>query len=211
MMHQDHDGQINPTGVRISTAFFISGVMLLLFLTISVAPAPLQAAPNADALVRIAPAVVTTTNTAFSVPVDIRIEDVNGLYGADARLTFDPALLAVQDADPGKAGIQIELGPLLTSGTYFIVINAADNVSGTIRLALTQLNPTEPVTGSGVLARVTFKPVGPTGVSPIHFTQVQLASRTGSPIPATTQDGTIDIQPGTPPKYIYLPLIMRDF
>ena len=173
MMHLDHDGQINPTGVRILTAFFIASVMLLLFLSISVAPAPLQAAPNADALVHIAPAVVTTTNTAFSVPVDIRIEDVNGLYGADARLTFDPALLAVQDADPGKAGIQIGLGPLLTSGTYFVVINAADNVSGTIRLALTQLNPTEPVTGSGVLARVTFKPVGPTGVSPIHFTQVQ--------------------------------------
>ncbi len=169
--------------------------MLLLFLSINATTPPLLAAPQADALVRIDPVVVNTTTTAISVPVDIRIENVNGLYGADVRLTFDPALLAVQDADPGKTGIQIGLGPLLTSGTYFVVINAADNVSGTIRLALTQLNPTLPITGSGVLARVVFKPVGPTGVSSIHFTQVQLASRTGSAIPATTQDGTINIQP----------------
>jgi len=195
MKYQDCNKPMNHTWTRVLPVILIASVACLLLVSIVSTPAPLEAAPNADALVRTAPVVVTTTTNAISVPVDIMIENVNGLYGADVRLTFDPALLAVQDANPGQAGIQIGLGPLLTSGTYFVVINAADNVSGTIRLALTQLNPTEPVTGSGVLAHITFKPVGPTGVSSIHFTQVELASRTGNPIPATTQDGTIAIQP----------------
>ena len=195
MTHQDPAGQTHQTWTRILPPILIASVMLLLLLSINSTTPPLQAAPNAAALVRTAPVVVTTTTTAISVPVDIRIENVNGLYGADVRLTFDPALLAVQDADPGKAGIQIGLGPMLTSGTYFVVINTANNVSGTARLALTQLNPTLPVTGSGVLARITFKPVGPAGVSPIHFTQVELANRNGTAIPATTQDGTINIRP----------------
>ncbi len=210
MTHQDPAGQTHKTWTRILPTILIASVMLLLLLSIVHTPTPLQAAPQAGALVRIDPVMVTTTTTAISVPVDIRIENVNGLYGADVRLTFDPALLAVQDADPGKAGVQIALGPLLTSGTPFVVINAADNVSGTIWLALTQLNPTLPVTGSGVLARITFKPVGPAGVSPIHFTQVELANRNGIAIPATTQDGTLNIQSGTPRKYIYLPLIMKN-
>jgi hypothetical protein len=207
MTHQDPAGQTHKTWARALPPILIAGVMLLLFLSIGPTPAPLQAAPQADALVRIEPVVVTTTTTAISVPVDIRIENVNGLYGADVRLTFDPALLAVQDADPGKTGIQVGLGPLLTSGTYFVVINTADNVSGTARLALTQLNPTLPVTGSGVLARIAFKPAGPYGASSIHLTQVQLANRNGSAIPATTQDGTLNIRP---PIYLYLPLIMKD-
>jgi uncharacterized repeat protein (TIGR01451 family) len=193
MTDQDHTRQMNLTWTRVLPAIIIASGMLLLLLLIS--STPLQAAPNTDALIRIDPVAVVTTTTAISLPVDIRIENVNGLYGADVRLTFDPALLAVQDANPGQAGVQIELGPLLTSGTYFVVINAADNVSGTIRLALTQLNPALPITGSGVLARVIFQPVGPIGASPIHFTQVQLASRTGNSIPATTQDGAIDLQP----------------
>ena len=195
MTLQNYTRQTKQTWTRILPAIFIASVMLLLVLSIGFTPAPSQAAANTDALVRMDPVVVSTTTTAISVPVDIMIENVNGLYGADVRLTFDPSLLAVQDADPGKTGIQIGLGPLLASGTYFVVINAADNVSGTIRLALTELNPTLPVTGSGVLAHVVFRPVGPIGVSSIHFMQAQLATRTGSSIPVTMQDGIIDIQP----------------
>jgi hypothetical protein len=207
MTHQDPARPTHSSRARALPPIFIASVMLLLFLSLNSTTPPLQAAPNAVALVRTAPVVVTTTTTAISVPVDIRIENVNGLYGADVQLTFDPALLAVQDADPGKPGIQIGLGSMLTSGTYFVVTNTANIVSGTARLALTQLNPTLPITGSGVLARITFKPVGPAGVSPIHFTQVQLASRNGIAIPATTQDGTLNIRA---PIYLYLPLILKN-
>jgi hypothetical protein len=196
---------MNQTYTRILITIFSAGVLVLLFVAIGATSMTSLAAPNADALVSVAPVMLTTTITAVSVPVDIHIENVNGLYGADVQLTFDPALLAVQDADPGQAGIQIELGPLLTSDNYFAVINTADNVSGTVRLAITQLNPALPVTGSGVLAGVTFTPVGATGVSPVHLTQVQLASQTGESIPATTQDGTINIQLGTPAELVYLP------
>ena len=195
MTQQNYARQMKQTWTRILPAIFIASVMLLLMLSIGFTPARLQAAPNTDALVRMDPVAVSTNTAAISVPVDIMIDNVNGLYGADVRLTFDPSLLAVQDADPGKTGIQIGLGPLLASGTYFVVINTADNVSGTIRLALTELNPTLPVTGSGVLAHVVFQPVGLIGASSIHFTQAQLAARTGNSIPVTTQDGTIDIRP----------------
>ena len=211
MTYQHNDGQTHSSWARALPPILIASVILLLLLSLNSTTTPLQAAPSADALVRIDPVVMTMTTVAISVPVDIRIENVSGLYVADVRLTFDPALLTVQDADPGQAGIQIGLGPLLTSGTYFVAVSTVDNVSGTIQLALTQLNPTLPITGSGVLARVVFRPVGPTGVSSIHFTKIQLGNKTGNLIPATTQDGTINIQPWTPSEYIYLPLIIRNF
>jgi hypothetical protein len=209
LKQQNHNRQTQRTWPRGVPAIGFASALLMLLLSISFTPAPLRAAPHTTALVRIDPAVVTTTTT-LTVPVNIVVENVNGLYGSDVKLAFDPALLAVQDADPNLAGIQIELGPLLTSSSYFVVINTVDNLSGTARLAITQLNPTLPVTGSGVLASITFTPTGATGASLIHLTQVQLANRDGDIIPATTQDGSVNFDSGKPRKFLYLPLIRFD-
>lgn len=67
------------------------------------------------------------------VTASIIISDVVNLYGADVRLTFNPAILTVVDANAGQSGVQIFPGPLLTSqGPYQIFTNQVSNTAGTI-------------------------------------------------------------------------------
>jgi hypothetical protein len=126
------------------------------------------------------------------VSVDLYITDVVGLYGADVRLTFDPLLLAVVDANPALPDVQVTLGPLLTSSDYFAVRNGADNGAGTIWVALAQMNPSPAVTGSGVFLSIKFQALAE-GASIVHVSSIQLADRNGSRIPAATQDGAITV------------------
>ncbi len=133
---------------------------------------------------------------------EIIVQDVAGLYGAEIHLTFDPSRVAVQDADLTRAGVQINLGPMLTSGTYFVALNRVDNLKGTIDLALTLLNPTPVVSGTGVLARISFKALA-TGNSAVRIASVILVDRNGiaiNPLRTTknsyaTQDGVISVLP----------------
>ncbi len=128
--------------------------------------------------------------------VDIRIEDVTDLFGADVRLSFDPGKLEVQDANPVVAGVQIEVGtfPDPGGGKGFVALNSADNVAGQIAYAVVLLSPSPPVSGSGVLARVTFKAIGE-GTSPIAFTSATLSDPQANPIAVTTEDGQIIVTP----------------
>lgn len=88
--------------------------------------------------------------------VDVFVENVTDLYGAEFRLSYDPAVLAVQDMKPEQDGVQIEARSLLPQDKGFIVANEADEAAGTVTFAMTLLNPAPAVSGSGALARVTF-------------------------------------------------------
>jgi hypothetical protein len=87
--------------------------------------------------------------------VKIVIENVKELYGGEVHLKFDPSVVEVVDADPSKDGIQITPGDFLKPD--FVAVNKADNISGTIDYALTQLNPTPAANGSGVFMTVQFR------------------------------------------------------
>lgn len=132
---------------------------------------------------------------------DIRIDNVSNLYGADVRLSFDPSIVCAQDGShpcPNSTTVQLAPGPLLTSssGNYFILRNSADNSAGNIQFIITQLNPAPPVTGSGVLATITFYGLAGPQTS-LHFTFTKLADPNGVQIPATNQDGTIIVNSPT--------------
>ena len=90
-----------------------------------------------------------TINGCDEAQLQVWVNDVVGLYGADIQLSFAPDVLEVVDSNSGASGIQVENGGFLKPD--FIVINSADNSQGTIRYAMTQLNPTVPASGSGVL------------------------------------------------------------
>lgn len=130
--------------------------------------------------------VTTTINGCETLDVFIRINDVEGLYGADVLLTFDPEILAVD-------GLQ-ELDDFLKP-PFFIPRNEFNNTAGTVRLALTQLNPTPPATGSGNFARITFRAKGDGSNSPLQFSFAQLAGLGGAPIPATPVNGSLSTTP----------------
>lgn len=97
------------------------------------------------------------SETEESVTVEVRAENVTDMYGAEFRLRYDPNLLSVQDLATDQEGIQIEPGSFLPAQEGFVVANQVDETNGTITFALTLLNPAPAVSGSGPLARITFK------------------------------------------------------
>ena len=125
--------------------------------------------------------------------VAIRMDNVTHLYGVEVHLTFDPTYLEIQDADPDKAGVQLQTGSF--PAPDFVVQNQADNVQGTIDYAVSQLAPREPIDGGGVLATITVKTKGE-GSSRLAFTGAKLANPDGQPIPAETLDGEVVVAVG---------------
>jgi LysM repeat protein len=125
--------------------------------------------------------------------VAIRVENVTRLYGAEVHLTFDPNYLEIQDADPDKSGVQLQMGSF--PAPDFVVQNQADNVQGTIDYAVSQLAPREPIDGGGILATITVKTKGE-GSSWLAFTSAKLANPDGQQIPAETLAGEFAIAAG---------------
>ena len=131
--------------------------------------------------------------------VDLLIDQVEGLYGAQVRLTFDPDVIEVVDADPAQDGVQVEPGTIPSPD--YVVRNTADNRAGTIDYALTQVTPRDPANGGGVLARVTFR--GRTvAVSEVRFDQIVLATNEGGTIAAVPLDGQVRVIGGLTWLYI---------
>lgn len=129
--------------------------------------------------------------------VDILVEDVTDLYALEFEITFDPTLVEVVDADPGKQGVQIEAGDFLSPD--WLLNNTADNDNGTIAFALCQINPSPPQSGDGVLAIITWRSKG-AGTSPLHFAHLLLAAPGGVEIPASAENGQIAVMSAQAPR-----------
>ena len=139
--------------------------------------------------VRVAPA-AAQVYVGQTVDVAVEVVDVEALYGADVALTFDPNVVEVVDADLSQDGVQVALGAFLDSG--FLVLNRADNTAGTVRFAMTQLNPSLPKSGTGALISIKLRgQVG--GRSPLTLTAVELARRDGTTISSTLVSGAVDV------------------
>jgi len=117
----------------------------------------------------------------------IQLDDVTNVYGAEMELGFDPAILAVVDADLGEAGVQISEG--ICPAPNFVLINSADNSAGTIEYVLTQLFPTPPCDG-GEVASIEFQCLSG-GTSPVTFTSSLITDPDGVVIVVPTQDATV--------------------
>jgi len=133
-----------------------------------------------------------------TVRVDVVVRDVTDLNAADVRVAFDPTLLAVVDADPRTDGIQVELldGFLKPD---FVLANAVDNETGLVRHAATQLNPSPPATGSGALARITFRALS-AGTSSLAIQTQKLVHPSGDPIAMELRAAVLIIGAGGPTR-----------
>jgi hypothetical protein len=173
----------------------------LLVLTLLLMLAPAGALADSGATIRFSPS-STTAYVGDTVNVDLRLNDVSDLYGAEVHISFDPARLQVLDDDAGSTGIQILPGSMFPkSNPSYIVLNQADNAAGTIDFAITLLAPESPLVGSGTLATVRFA-ARMEGAAQLDWTSTQLADDLGSPIAHTAMDGqiTISLRPTpTPP------------
>ncbi len=137
-----------------------------------------------------------TMNYDEILEIQVWVNNVDELYGADVILTFDPTVLEVIDEDPSRTGVQIQNGGFLEVG--FMIYNYGDNINGVIRYTNTQLNPTPAVTGSGKLfvAHIKAKKVA---TSHLTFSKWDMSDRNGNLISATTQPGIININPPPSP------------
>jgi hypothetical protein len=183
-----------------------TGLALILTVALFEALGARAAEPVDEAIVRCNPANPTGT-TATPLSFEIYVQDVVDLYGADVQLGFDTTLASVVDADPNASGIQFELLASFLKPD-FVVRRIADNKAGTIWYAATQVNPSEAVSGSGPLARVTFQPQGP-GSFTMPVTYKKLVMRTGIEIPSVVQVCKVTFIETDPAGATYFPVIVR--
>jgi hypothetical protein len=179
-----------------------AGCVALLF---AVLLAPWHPAVAADPLqVRVLPA-----EGHFSVghdfQVEVWVENVSGLYGADVQLSFDPTLLAVLDANPAQPGVQVMPRADLLAPDL-VVRRDADNGAGTVWYAVTQLNPRLPASGSGALFSFTARALAP-GRSAVVVTEQTLNTQDGMPMPAEAFGAVYDFSPQQELR-VLLPLVL---
>jgi hypothetical protein len=122
--------------------------------------------------------------------VAVEVRDARGLYGIDITVGFDPAIVEVIDADPRARGVQVAFGTFLDPG--LVVRNVVDNEAGVAQFVMTQLNPSEPKSGSGTLIVLSLRGKQP-GTAAIRLNPVQLAQRDGMALAATVVPGEVRV------------------
>ncbi|HEY3291267.1 MAG TPA: cohesin domain-containing protein [Anaerolineae bacterium] len=129
-------------------------------------------------------------NTALcqTIQMSVNVVDVVDLYGFDISMNFDPRVVSVVSADPG---------PFLDAG---FIIKKIDNVAGTLRFVLTQINPSVAKSGSGSLIYFTARGRMNGLTSSLTLTQVNLAKRDSSLISAALVSGSVAVTAGDDPN-----------
>ncbi|MBN1922208.1 MAG: hypothetical protein JW892_13250 [Anaerolineae bacterium] len=151
---------------------------------------PLAAQTAGTVSLRVVPAeaeVVVNQTT----DVAVEVVGVQNLYAVDIAIAFDPQVVEVVDADATTAGVQVALGTFLDPG--FVIRNVVDNTQGTLRFAMTQVNPSTPKSGTGnvIVIRLRGKRVGAT--SPITLIEATLAQGDTTKITPELRSGQIRV------------------
>lgn len=126
-----------------------------------------------------------------SIPVQVVVENVSDLYGVAVFLDYNPAVLEVVDADPSTEGVQVTLGSFLPVGSTDA--NQVNLATGRIEFRYSPPPMTPPVSGSGVVATITFRGRTP-GSSAVTFSNPLLTDPSALPIAVTAQNGQIVVE-----------------
>lgn len=122
----------------------------------------------------------------IEIPVEVR--DVSNLFAIDIEIAYDPEILEFEDADPDKPGVQPALGTFLDAGLTLIF--EVDPDEGLIRFVMTQVNPSEPKTGDGVVLVLYFTALQE-GEVDLVVNNVDLSTRFGEEIPSEGVDSKV--------------------
>lgn len=80
----------------------------------------------------------------------IEVANIQNLYGYQLYMNYDAQRLAIQDMDPEQIGVNLQLGDFVVPD--FLLKNIATESTGLIEIVLTQVVPSPPVSGGGILA-----------------------------------------------------------
>lgn len=154
--------------------------------------------------VQVLPPSVHLESVGESTPLDVYLEGVEGIYGLDVRLSFDPEIVTV------PAGRVTPLWEVFDPYNHFVVKNEVNNEAGTIWYAVTNINPAEPFSGGGRVCSIVFQGEAE-GISDITFTYAKGSDRDGTAIWPEPQGGLIavgDVQTGS--VAVWLPLVVSN-
>lgn len=177
-------------------------IILILFIT-SLA----HAQSSETAQVRVMPDSIQVPQ-GTTIDLAVEVIEIQDLYAFDISLTFDPTVIQVVDADPDLDGIQVNYGMFLDPG--FVLRNEVDNQAGTIRFALTQLNPSQPKSGSGVLIVIRLEGGQVGAQTSLTLTHAELVERDGSDIPTTMNSGEVEVVGTATPGPTNTPIPTQD-
>jgi len=172
------------------------GSVILLLLIVALGMGPLSPLARSAELARVyvSPPTreVLVTRSSY---VELRVENVVGLFAAELHLAYDPSIISIADADGSETGVQIGAGNVFDGKSWHVDENMVDTVASTIyyQIGLDTFEATG-VDGDYVLARIDFTGVTP-GVCPIIWDRstVELSMRGGENIDHTLDDGEVRV------------------
>ncbi len=129
------------------------GAILLMLLSLLI---PAQPAVAADRVLRVAPGEWVPQQVGEVTTVEVRVENVEGLYAAEIRLAFDPNLVEAVTAD-GALATRVEVGEMLASSSKYEGANEVDNAAGTVHFLYTLLRQANGTSGTGAVIRFRLK------------------------------------------------------
>ena len=116
----------------------------------------------------------------FQVPV--RVRNVQGLFGAQVKVQYDPSKLTLVDMNEDVAGVQAEAGAAFANG-YIGANKATLGKTGTYSFAATRLNPDKAIDGDTTLVTLTF--VAKTNAKPtVTVSEARLLDTEANSLPA---------------------------
>ncbi len=121
------------------------------------------------------------------VVVEMHVENIPPIYGAESHLAFDPEFLEV---------IGLAHGDFMADDPdqeTFVLQNQFDNDAGTIDYALALLHPAPPAAGDGLLATVTFRAKA-NGVTTIDVTEALFGSQSGDEFAVTAEGAELTVE-----------------
>lgn len=167
--------------------------ILIVVLTLVLAAAPETA--RAQAVTRIGVFGPVTVGLGQVVEAPVSVEGAEGLYAVDIELRFDPAAAQAEDADPASPGIQLGIAGFLDPG--LVLYNEVDNQLGIAHFVMTQVNPSEPKSGSGILLVLYLKGLQE-GESALTVSSLQLSDRGGLEILSEGANSTLTVSASGP-------------
>ena len=125
--------------------------------------------------------------------LQIVLVNAKNIYGIDLLAAFDPTVVQVVDADSKQKGIQMASGTFLKPD--YSVRNSADNKTGTLRYVVTQLKPTLPANGKGIVLSIRFRGKVTGTRTKLTIISAVIADRRGNKQPVTTRGADLVIVP----------------
>ncbi|MCW5852180.1 MAG: carboxypeptidase regulatory-like domain-containing protein [Anaerolineae bacterium] len=119
------------------------------------------------------------------VTVDVWVENVIDLFGADVTLHFDPTLLRPRSS-------QVRVGGLLNDPGVVVTRNQVGAAQGTAHLVITRVAPLLPISGSGVLFSLEFDALA-LGDSALTLTPALASAPGGVPIPLALAGASVRV------------------